>query len=143
MIGFTFQYAPFVIERGKIREFAKVLGLKNKMYYDINFARKHGYRDIPIPPTFPTVFDYWNEKDLYMLFKELNINITKVLHGEQAYEYVEQMYANDRIQGLLTIENMKSKNNKVFYYTKTVYKNQDNQIVLISKATYIQLKDDK
>ena len=48
----SFQYAPFVIEVGKIKEFAQAIGLENSIYYDLEAAKSAGFRDIPIPSTF-------------------------------------------------------------------------------------------
>ncbi|MEH7115205.1 MaoC family dehydratase N-terminal domain-containing protein [Neobacillus niacini] len=136
---FTHYYQSFEIERGKIKSFAKVLGLKNPIYYDKEEAQRMGYRDVVAPPTFPTVIDFCNDNDFYQLFSRLHLNPEKVLHGEQSYEYLEPICAGDTITGTVTLERMDEKRNMKFYHLKTIYRNQFKQISVISNSTLIQI----
>jgi hypothetical protein len=133
----VFTYAPFSIEKGKIKEFAKAIGLNDPIYFDRNKAIEKGFRDIPAPPTFPTVIDYCNDRDIYQFFEEANINQEATLHGEQSYKYLKDICANDTIQAYLTIKEKIQKRDKTFYYLKTEYFNQYDELVLISQSTLI------
>lgn len=136
----VFEYAPFTVEAGKIKEFAKALGLKDMVYFDEQEAIKKGYRGIPAPPTFSTVIDFWNDRNLYQLFANyLDINPINVLHGEQQYEYLEGIFAGDIIMAEAVVTDSFSKKGKNFYLIKTVYKNQSNKTVLISTSTIIEV----
>ncbi|MFD1039822.1 MaoC family dehydratase N-terminal domain-containing protein [Virgibacillus byunsanensis] len=130
-------YKPFKIEAGKINAFAKAIGIINPIYFDRNEAQKQGYSDIPIPPTFATVIEYSNERDYYQFFKELDLKSENVLHGEQTYEYIQDICANDTVTATLKVEGKEYKGDKIFYYLKTIYKNQFSAIVLVSKSTLI------
>jgi hypothetical protein len=137
-----FDYAPFKIETGKIREFAAALGLVDPVYFDESAAMKKGHRGIPAPPTFATVIDFWNERNFYQLFSELlKIDPNDVLHGEQEYEYKCDMIAGDTITGQVHIADKFHKGNKNFYLLETIYKNQKGETVLIGKATLIEVKE--
>lgn len=136
---FTHNYESVEIERGKIKSLAKVLGLKNQIYYDKEEAMRLGYRDVVAPPTFPTVIDFSNDNDFYQMFNRLHLNPEKVLHGEQSYEYLEPICAGDTINGTVTLERIDEKRNMKFYYLKSIYRNQFNQISVISKSTLIQI----
>ena len=98
-----------------------------------------GYRDVVAPPTFPTVIDFSNDNDFYQMFSRLHLHSEKVLHGEQSYEYLEPICAGDTINGTVTLEGFEEKRNMKFYYLKTIYRNQFNQISVISKSTLIQM----
>lgn len=135
----THQYKPFEIERGKIKTFSKVLGLKNPIYYSQEEAQRKGYRDVVAPPTFPTVIEYSNDRDLYQLFDRLQFHKEKVLHGEQSYEYLQEICAGDTITATLTVERIEEKRSLTFYYLKTVYLNQFNEITVIGRSTLIQM----
>lgn len=137
----VFNYAPFKIEAGKIREFAMALGLVDPVYFDESAALKKGHKGIPAPPTFATVIDFWNERTFYQLFsKLLNIDPNNVLHGEQEYEYKSGIIAGDTITGHVKLADKFSKSGKTFYLLETVYKNQRGETVLIGKATLIEMK---
>lgn len=138
---FQFNYSPFLIESGKVREFARSLGLKNKAYYDKDYALSKGYPDMPVPLTFLTVIDYSNEKNLYDLFDYLNIEANKTLHGEQSYNFIKDIYVGDMITGNVYIKDMKVKEGKTFYYLETIYRKQDNMKVAINNSTLINITE--
>lgn len=135
----VFDYKPFQIESGKIKEFARALGIKDRIYFEKKWAIHKGHKDIPVPPTFGTVIDYWNERDFYQLFQLLNLDPKHVLHGEQSYEYGNEMYAGDTISSQLSLLNQIHKKGKNFFFLETIYKNQYGETVLINRATMIQL----
>lgn len=135
----VFDYKPFQIESGKIKEFASALGIENRIYFEKELAVQKGHKDIPVPPTFGTVIDYWNDRDFYQLFQLLDLDPSNVLHGEQLYEYVSDIYAGDTISSQMFLLNQFHKKGKNFFFLETIYKNQYKEIVLINRATMIQL----
>ncbi|WEG15191.1 MaoC family dehydratase N-terminal domain-containing protein [Alkalihalophilus pseudofirmus] len=139
-INRSHNYTPFKIEQGKVREFARSLGLTNPIYYDQQAAIEKEYRGVVAPPTFATVIDYTNQRDIYQFFKELNLSPQHVLHGELEYEYVRDMFSGDTISAEVTLEREVVKQKKTFYYTKTIYHNQFGELVLIARSTIIDIK---
>ncbi|ANU22243.1 hypothetical protein BCM40_02295 [Planococcus donghaensis] len=135
-----FNYAPFLIESGKIKEFAKALQLNNPVYLDEEIAKSAGYRGIPAPPTFTTVIDFWNDRSFYQLFSDfLKLNPNNVLHGEQTYEYYKVMVVGDTISAQVRLKDQFCKKGKNFFLLETVYKNQWNETVAIGRATIIEM----
>lgn len=45
----SFEYAPFKVEAGKIKEFVHSIGLTNPIYFDKEIALQKGFKDIPVP----------------------------------------------------------------------------------------------
>ena len=80
------EYAPFVVtvERGKIKEFARALGDLNPFYLDDRVAAASEWGDIIAPPTFATTFRDDGASETF--FRDLGIDISRVLHGEQEFE---------------------------------------------------------
>lgn len=126
-----FHYEPFCIEAGKVKEFANALGI------DKVFEAK-----LAVPPTFFTVIDYWNDQGFYQMLKEFNIPSDRVLHGEQSYEYIVDVFVGDTISTKATLLKTLYKNNKIFYFLETIYTNQMNIPVAIGRATLIELAVD-
>ncbi len=67
-----------VVERGKIREFARATGSTNAEYLDAT---------IPVaPPTFLMTVDHWAGRDSSPLFM-LGIDLARLLHGGQEFTF--------------------------------------------------------
>ncbi|MBT2582660.1 MaoC family dehydratase N-terminal domain-containing protein [Planococcus sp. ISL-109] len=136
-----FHYAPFRVEAGKIREFALALGLKDAVYFDRQAAIAAGFRDIPAPPTYTTVIDFWNERDFYQLFANWGLNPNDILHGEQSFEYQKDIINGDVITATAVLIDHFDKKNKRFYLIETTYRNQHNEVVRIGRATLIERRE--
>ena len=101
--GMEFPAYTFTVEKDKIAEFAVAVSQKenkeqiNPIYYDEEAAKKAGYRGIPVPPTFPTATFFWTGGGLTGTVKTLGIDLNRLLHREEAYEYFGSIYAGDVI----------------------------------------------
>ena len=102
-VGMEFPPYTMTVEKSKIVEFAMAVALKeekekiNPVYYDEASAKKAGYEGIPLPPTFMTSFVLWTGNGLKEIVKALSVDINKLLHSEEEYEYYTSIYAGDTI----------------------------------------------
>ncbi|USK46775.1 FAS1-like dehydratase domain-containing protein [Cytobacillus oceanisediminis] len=128
----------FTIERGKIKEFAMAIGDRNPIYYDADIARKEGYRDIPIPPTFPTAIEMWGGLDFETLISLFGLDPLKVLHGGQEYRYMGELCAGDTITAAPQLISAFEKRNLRFINIGIHYKNSEGIKVLYSESTIIE-----
>jgi acyl dehydratase len=82
------EYPPYVVtvERGKIKEFARAIGDLSPFYLDDNVGRASEWGDIIAPPTFPITFRD-ETQDTGVLLRDLGTDISRLLHGEQAFEH--------------------------------------------------------
>ncbi|BCJ86132.1 MaoC family dehydratase N-terminal domain-containing protein [Effusibacillus dendaii] len=142
IIGKQFEPFTFAIERGKIREFAMAIGDGNPIYYDRLRAEQEGFADSPIPPTYATVIEMWGGTDFFEMTKALDINPLKVLHGEQEYEYLGDIYPGDQITGRTTVKNAVSKasgsGGMNLFTLETEYTNQAGEKVLVARSVIIE-----
>ena len=88
---------PFEVERGRLRFFARTIGLTDPIYLDVEAARRAGHRDVPVPPTF-----LGNSLELELpnplgWLAELGGDLTKTTHAEQGFTYHAMAYANDQL----------------------------------------------
>jgi acyl dehydratase len=128
----------FQIERGKIKEFVMAIGDLNPIYYDVETARKMGYRDIPVPPTFPTAIEMWGGLDFKTLIALLGLDPLKVLHGGQEYQYIGELYAGDSVTAFPKLISAFEKRNLRFFTIGITYKNSNGELVLYSESTIIE-----
>jgi acyl dehydratase len=82
------EYPPFAVtvERGKIKEFARAIGDLSPFYLDDAVGRASPWGDIIAPPTFPVTFRD-EAQDTAAFLRELGADISRILHGEQAFEH--------------------------------------------------------
>lgn len=138
IVGLKFKLSPFEIERGKIKEFAMAFCDENPIYYDKLAALECGFKDIPIPPTFGTVIDMWAGLSFDQINELLGLEQSRVLHGEQVYEYLGDICAGDIISGEGEVVSAVKKKNLDLYSLETTYKNQFNELMLKSRAVIIE-----
>lgn len=130
----------FEVEKGKIREFATAIGDKNPVYHDEDAARAAGFEGLAIPPTFPTVFAMTRGM-LMSLIKTMKIDLSKLLHGGQDYEYISPVKPGDVITGKTKIADIFEKSGKGgtmdFIIVDTIHNNQTGQTVLKDRCTIV------
>ena len=84
------------VEKGHLRFFAAAIGETNALYTDEEAAKALGYRALPAPPTFAFTLNLVNPNPNGN-FRRMNVDLRKVLHGEQKFEYFAPICAGDRI----------------------------------------------
>ena len=133
-IGHEFPSFSADVEKGRLKFFAKAIGETNPIYTDEAAAREAGYRALPAPPTFTSVLDQESPEFLPVL-RLLDIDIAKILHGSQVFEYFEPICAGDRIQVAARIVDIFDKKGGAleFVVMEQSYTNQDD--VLTTRAT--------
>src|SRR5579872_3115196 len=85
------------VERFQLRLFAQAVDETRPEYIDVDAARAAGYRDLPAPPTFAFSIAM-RPDDPFDLLRLLKLDLSRVLHGEQSFEYLEPICAGDRVR---------------------------------------------
>ncbi len=121
-IGYT--STPFTtdVERGRLRFFAKAIGETDLIYTDEEAARRAGHPDLPVPPTFFFCLEM-DRTDPYGWFDDLGVELPKVLHGEQRFQYHRMAYAGDRLRFESTVVDIYDKKGGLLEFLV-----QDNRI---------------
>ena len=137
-------FPPFTIEveRGKIRELALAIGDDNPIYQSREAAQAAGYPDVPLYPTSPTTFAFWGNTKMVGQLVSLGINVMRVLHGEEEYEYLAPVYPGDTLTGVMTIVDGKTRQGQAgssmdILTVEVRYTNQHGQPVLNARQVII------
>lgn len=136
---------PFTyeVERGKMRELVQAIGDDNPIFLDKEAAIKEGYKDIPAFPTFITAPMNWSNT-LLNIINDLKINFAMVLHGEEGYEYFQDIYPGDVLTGKIRVVSIDEKAGKSgsmdLVKLETMYTNQRNEPVLKASALIVERK---
>ena len=134
-IGYSFPPFTIEVERGKIRELALAIGDDNPVYQSREAAQAAGYPDVPLFPTAPTMFTFWGNTKMVSQIVSLGINVMRILHGEEEYEYLAPISPGDILTGVMTVVDGKTRQSKDgssidILTTEIRYTNQHGQPVL-------------
>lgn len=140
-IGHSFPPFTMEIERCKIRELALAIGDSNPIYQSREAAQAAGYQDTPLPPTGPTMFSFWGNRQGGNNLASVGINVMRILHGEEEYEYLAPVWPGDVLTGVTTIIDGKTRQGKTgsmdILTTETRYTNQHDQPVVNARTTIV------
>ncbi len=90
VVGKEYPPFPVTVERGRIKDFARAIGDLNPFYLDDAVGRASPWGDILAPPTFPIAFRD-ERADSAALLRDLGVDFSRVLHGEQEFEFHGQL----------------------------------------------------
>jgi acyl dehydratase len=132
------------VERGKIRELVRAIGDLDPIYVSKDAAIKEGYKDSPAPATFLTVPMMWSSS-MPVVITDLAINFAMLLHGEEEYEYYQEIYPGDVITAtpkVAAIEEKTSKSGKKMDMVtiELLYVNQRGEKVAKAKTLLVERK---
>ncbi|WP_439605629.1 MaoC family dehydratase N-terminal domain-containing protein [Hydrogenophaga sp.] len=107
-IGHQLQPSVLTVDRTRLRFFAKAIGETDPVYLDPAAAKAAGYADVPAPPTFLFAAELDSGANDQLL-AELGIPLSKLLHGEQSFRYLQPVVAGDTVTVQSTITDIYDK----------------------------------
>jgi len=134
--GKEFDSFTYEVERCKIKELCKAVGDSNPIFFDKEEAKKNGYKDIPAPLTFGTVMNFWGYPEIWDRMKEIGVNIQRLLHASEEYEYLQPIYPGDIITGKVMVEGMRSSSMMEVVTFKSTY-TRNNETVFIARMKIV------
>ncbi|MFO7568824.1 MAG: MaoC family dehydratase N-terminal domain-containing protein [Smithellaceae bacterium] len=150
-LGMEFPLYSIRIEKNKIAEFVAAVAQKDDIaciediYRDEEAARQAGYGNIPLPPTFGISFVLWTGGGLPAIIEALGVDICKLLHAGEEYEYLGPIYAGDVITRKMKVVDMfergrKNREGWSFLVTilETEITNQRGELVLRARTTFME-----
>jgi acyl dehydratase len=123
----------FLVERSKIKELCLAIGDDNPIFFDPSAAKAAGYSDTPAPLTFASLMSFWGFPEIWERMTEAGIDIKRLLHAKEDYEYLAPMYPGDDLLGIVTIDSLRDGAMQMATF-KTVFTRGEEE-VLIAKMT--------
>ena len=124
----------FVVERGKIREFARATCAEDASYYDTSAP--------VIPPTFLAATAHWSRNELALLDDVGEPR--RRLHGEQAFEFHgAPPRAGTRLRAVPRIESAYEREGRRggrlrFYVLATDFTDESDRLVAVARMTVVE-----
>ena len=131
------------VDRTAVRMFARAVGHIDPIYYDVEVARRRGYRDLPCPPAFlgtPVFNPNQPPRTAYVSFKS---PFKRVLNGGTEVEYFdEDICASDVLTSTTKIVDLSERQGSMgpmlMIRIEATYRNQKGKVVAIMRGTGIQ-----
>ena len=129
-IGHALSASEMTLDRSRLRFFAKAIGETAEQYTDVAAAKAAGYADLPAPPTFLFGAEL-DSGTTYQLLDLLQVPVTKLLHGEQSFNYHLSACAGDTVTVQSVIDDIYDKKNGALEFVVKTSRatNQKNELV--------------
>jgi acyl dehydratase len=130
------------VDRTAVRMFARAVGHTDPIYYDVEQARKRGYRDLPCPPAYlgTPVFD--PNRPTRVGPGGFKSPFKRILNGGTEVEYFDDVCAGDVLTSTSKIadfsERQGSMGPMLIIRAETTYRNQQGKVVAVVRGTAIQ-----
>jgi acyl dehydratase len=138
LIGLQVEPRSVVVDKEQLKFFAKATDEANPIYSDEAAATAAGYASLPAPPTFLfCLFSLAPSKE--NLIERLDIDLGRVLHGEQFFTYRKPIHAGDRITFTGQVTDIFDKKGGALEFVVTEYEaaNQKGEIVGITRTVTV------
>lgn len=137
-IGHETAESVLVIDRTRLKFFAKAIGETDPIYTDVGAAHAAGYVDIPAPPTFVFVAEM-DSGAIGQVLQDLQIPLAKLLHGEQSFTYHGTVCAGDTVSVRSRIDDIYVKKGGAleFVVKTSSATNQHGQLVAEMRSVFV------
>lgn len=113
----------YEVGREKLREYTAVTGETSSLCLDRRVAHAAGYRDLVAPPMFTVVYSA-PAIGPAVVDPEVGIDLARMVHGSQRFEWGEPVCAGDEITTSATLDEVRERSLLSFYVFSTVSVNQ-------------------
>ncbi len=141
MIGMDLGKGSIEVEKGRLRFFAKATGQNDPVYTDEAAARDAGHRSLPVPPTFLVCLnsDVTAASGIDRM-KVLKLDLGRILHAEQAFDYHKMACAGDTLHFATTLTDVYDKKNGALHFvvSTTRVTNQNGEHIGDLRSTLVE-----
>ena len=133
--------APYVVGREKVREFARATYATDPAHTDPGAATARGFRDVVAPATFPVVIQQ-AALDMLIADPEAGIDFSRVVHGDQRFDYHREVVAGDELTAILRVVKVQSLGGHTMVTAEVAMSDQAGTPVVTATSTLVIRGDD-
>jgi acyl dehydratase len=134
--GKEYQEVTFEVERGRVVQFAEAIGERDPLYRDAEAAKAAGFPEQLAPPTFPTVMQIMTSGQV-VVDQELGLDYSRVVHGEQEYEWRRPIVVGDVLKATPRIADIYARGPNEFLVIEAVIADADGEVVCVARSTLL------
>ncbi len=134
--GKEYQEIPFRVERDRVTQFARAVGEDDPVFNGAEAAKAAGFGEQVAFPTFPTVMQILASAQV-VVDPELGLDYTRVVHGEQEYEWKRPIVVGDELRATPRIADMYSRGPNEFLVIEAEITAADGEVVCVARSTLL------
>jgi len=134
--GKTYQELTFEVERDRATQFSLAVGEDDPRFLEAGAAQAEGFPEQLAFPTFPTVLGILVSAQA-VTDQELGLDYSRVVHGEQEYEWKRPIVVGDVLKATPRIGDIYSKGPNEFLVIEAEMTDADGEVVCISRGTLL------
>jgi acyl dehydratase len=134
--GKTYQELTFDVDRDRVTAFAAAVGEDDPRFTDPEAGRAEGFPEQLAFPTFPTVLGILASAQV-VADPDLGMDYSRVVHGEQAYEWHRPIVVGDRLRAVPRIADVYAKGPNEFLVVEAEITDADGQVVCVARSTLL------
>lgn len=134
--GKTYEKLNFEVERDRVTQFSLAVGEDDPRFLESGAAQAEGFPEQLAFPTFATVLGILVSAQV-VLDQELGLDYTRVVHGEQDYEWKRPIAVGDVLKATPRIADIYSKGPNEFLVIEAEMVDADGEVVCISRGTLL------
>ena len=134
--GKEYQEILFRVERDRATQFANAVGEDDERFIDAEAAKQAGFGDQIAFPTFPTVMQILASAQV-VVDPELGLDYTRVVHGEQEYEWRRPIVVGDELRATPRIADIYSRGPNEFLVIEAEILDGSGEVVCVARSTLL------
>jgi acyl dehydratase len=134
--GKEYQEVTFEVERDRVIRFADAIGEQDPRYRDPEAAQAAGFPEQLAPPTFPTVMQIMTSGQV-VLDQELGLDYSRVVHGEQEYEWRRPIVVGDVLKAIPRLADIYARGPNEFLTIEAEITDANGQVVCVARTTLL------
>jgi acyl dehydratase len=134
--GKEYQEVTFEVTRPEVVAFAEAIGEGNPIYRDAEAAKTAGYPEQVAPPTFITRIQIMTSGQV-VLDQELGLDYTRVVHGEQQYDWRRPLLVGDTVSATPRLADIYARGPNEFLVIEADIKDRSGETVIVARSTLL------
>jgi acyl dehydratase len=134
--GKVYGEVSFPVVREQVLEFADAIGEDDPMFRDLEAARAAGYPEQLAPPTFVTKMQIMTSGQV-VVDQDLGLDYSRVVHGEQEYEWVRPVLVGDVLTAFPRIADIFAKKSNEYLVIEAEIRDAGGTTVAVGRTTLI------
>jgi acyl dehydratase len=134
--GKAYQEIELEVDRDRVTQFALAVGEDDPRFLEAEAARAEGFPDQLAFPTFPTVIGILASAQI-VVDPELGMDYSRVVHGEQSYEWRRPVVVGDRLRTTPRIADVYAKGPNEFLVIEAEITDADSEVVCVARSTLL------
>jgi acyl dehydratase len=134
--GKEYLEVSFVVDRDRVNRFADAIGDADPIYRDPEAAKAAGFPEQVAPPTFVTVMQIMTSGQV-VADQELGLDYTRVVHGEQEYEWRRPVVVGDVLTATPRIADIYARGPNEFLVIEAQIRDGSGDTVVVARSTLL------